>query len=108
MVYPTIEELTERCKQLRAKAITEYTAAQKIIMDAVLLNKFVKLSDYQAKDVKNCLLKLKTATDGFDPKTYPQSIFKSAYSFRFMDPNFYDLVKENYWLTTIKEIFVDM
>jgi hypothetical protein len=108
LVYPTIEELTERCEQLKTKAIIEYTVAQKLTTDAILLNKFIKLSDYQVKEVKNCLLKLKEAIEGFNPKTYPQSIFKSAYSFRFIDPNFYDLVNENYWLRSIKEIFVNI
>jgi hypothetical protein len=108
LVYPTVEELTERCEQLQAKAITEYAVAQKLTTDAILLNKFIKLSDYQVKEVKNCLLRLKEATEGFNPKTYPQSIFKSAYSFRFIDPNLYELVNENYWLRSIKEIFVNM
>lgn len=106
--YPTIEELTERCEQLKAKAVTEYVVAQKIVMNAVLLNKFIKLSDYQAKEVKRYLTQLHSATEGFDPEVYPQSIYKTSYSFRFIDPNFYDLVKENYWLKALKEIFVDM
>jgi hypothetical protein len=106
--YPTIEELTERCEQLQAKAITEYTVAQKIVMDAVLLNKFIKLSDYQVKAVKRYLTQLHSATEGFDPKVYPQSIYKTSYSFKLMDPNFHDLVKENYWLKALKEIFVNI
>lgn len=106
--YPTIEELTERCEQLKVKAVTEYTVAQKIVMDAILLNKFIKLSDYQVKEVKRYLTQLHTATDGFDPKVYPQSIYKTPYSFRLMEPNFYDLVNENSWLKSIKEIFVDL
>lgn len=106
--YPTIEELTERCEQLQAKAILEYTEAQKIVMDAVLLNKFIKLSDYQVKEVKRYLTQLYSNKEGFDPKTYPQSIYKSSYSFRFIDPNFHDLVNENYWLKSLKEIFVNI
>jgi hypothetical protein len=106
--YPTIEELTERCEQLKAKAVTEYTVAQKIVMDAVLLNKFIKLSDYQVKEVKRYLTQLHSATEGFDPKVYPQSIYKTSYSFRFIDPNFYDLVNENYCLKYLKEIFVNI
>ena len=50
--YPTIEELTKRCEELQTKAILEYTEAQKIVRDAILLNKFIKLSDYQLKEVK--------------------------------------------------------
>lgn len=106
--YPTIEELTKRCEQLRAKAITEYAVAQNIVMDAILFNKFIKLSDYQAKEVKQYLTQLQSVTDGFDPKVYPQSIYKTSYSFRFIDPNFYDLVNENYRLKALKEIFVNL
>ena len=105
--YPTIEELTARCEELRAKAMMEYSAGQKIVMDAILLNKFIKLSDYQVTDVKEALTRLQKATEGFDPQTYPHSIYKSAYSFRLMTPDFHDLAKESYWLTSLKKIFVN-
>ena len=106
--YPTIEELTERCEELKTKAILEYTEAQKVVEDAIILNKFIKLSDYQVKEVKRYLTQLYSNKEGFDPKTYPQSIYKSSYSFRFVDPNFYDLVNENYCLKYLKEIFVNI
>ena len=106
--YPTIEELTKRCEELKTKAILEYTEAQKIVEDAIILNKFIKLSDYQLKEVKRYLAQLYSNKEGFDPKTYPQSIYKSSYSFRFIDPNFYDLVNENYCLKYLKEIFVNI
>ena len=82
--YPTLEELTERCEQLQTKAITEYAAAQKIVTEAVLCNKFIKLSDYQVKEVKNALVALKNATETYNPETYPQRMYKSAYSFNIM------------------------
>lgn len=106
--YPTIEELMARCEELRAKAMTEYTVAQKLVIDAILLGKFGELSDYQVREVKNDLSHLQNATNGFDPKTYPQGIYKSAYSFRIMTPDFHDLVKESYWLADLKKILTDI
>lgn len=106
--YPTIEELTERCEQLQTKAILEYAEAQKIVMDAILLNKFIKLSDYQVREVKNDLARLKAATEAYDPKTYPQHIYKTACSFNMMKPDFNDLMQENYWLRSIKDVFVNL
>ena len=105
--YPTIEELTIRCAELRAKAMAEYTTAQKIVIDAILLGKFVELSGYQAREVKNDLFHLQKITNNFDPKTYPQSIYESAYSFEITAPDFPALVKESYWLTDLKQILKD-
>ena len=106
VVYPTIEELTARCEELRAKAICEHAAGQKVLIDAVLGNKFTKLSEYEVREVKSYLTHLEAATKGYDPKTYPQSIYKRAYSFSIMAPNFHDL-KESYWLKALKDIFVN-
>lgn len=102
--YPTIEELTVRCAELRAKAMAEYTAAQKIVINTILCDKFGELSHFQVTEVKNDLFHLQKITNSFDPKTYPQSIYKSAYSFEIIAPDFPALVKESYWLTDLKQI----
>ena len=105
--YPTIEELTVRCEELRAKAMAEYTTAQKIVIDTILRDKFGELSHFQVTEVKNDLFHLQKITNNFDPKTYPQSIYKSAYSFEIIAPDFPALVKESYWLTNLKQILED-
>lgn len=105
--YPTIEELTVRCEELRAKAMAEYATAQKIVIDTILRDKFGELSHFQVGEIKNDLFHLQKITNSFDPKTYPQSIYKSAYSFEITAPDFPALIKESYWLTDLKQILKD-
>jgi hypothetical protein len=104
--YPTLEEITEQCEKLWAKAMAEYSAGQTIVMDAVLLNKFIKLSDYEVKSVRDALRILKEETERFHPKTYPQRIVGQAESFKFVSPDNSSLTRENYWLKDLREIFV--
>ncbi len=104
--YPTLEEITEQCEKVWAKAMAEYSAGQTIVMDAVLLNKFIKLSDYEVKSVRDDLRRLKEETEKFHPKTYPQRIVGQAESFKFVSPDNNSLTQENYWLRDLKGIFV--
>lgn len=104
--YPTLEEITEQCEKLWAKTMAEYSAGQTIVMDAVLLNKFIKLSDYEVKSVRDALRRLKEETERFNPKTYPQRIVGRAESFKFVSPDNSSLTRENYWLKELREIFV--
>lgn len=104
--YPTLEEITEQCEKLWTKAMTEYSAGQTIVTDAVLLNKFIKLSDYEVKSVRDCLKSLRRAVENYDVKTLPQRMVGKSSSFNFIKPDNSDLINENYWLKELKEIFV--
>lgn len=104
--YPTLEEITEQCEKLWAKAMAEYSAGQTLVMDAVLLNKFIKLSDYEVKSVRDCLKSLRSAVENYDVKTLPQRMLGKSSSFNFVKPDNSDLIHENYWLRSIREIFV--
>ena len=105
--YPTLEEITEQCEKLWTKAMAEYSAGQTIVMDAVLLNKFIKLSDYEVKSVRDCLKSLRSAVENYDVKTLPQRMLGKSSSFNFVKPDNSDLINENYWLRSIREIFVN-
>ena len=104
--YPTLEEITEQCEKLWAKTMAEYSVGQTIVTDAILLNKFIKLSDYEVKSVRDDLRRLKEETEKFHPKTYPQRIVGQAESFKFVSPDNSSLTRENYWLKDLREIFV--
>ena len=53
--------------------------------------------------MKDCLANLSTSTSAFDPETYPQSCYGSAFSIRFAKPDYHDL-HPSYYFCRVKEI----
>jgi hypothetical protein len=105
--YPTLEELTEQCEKLWAKHNREYAEAQKIVSDSVITGDFLKLSKYQLETVHRYLLNLSNQVKNNDPKVRPQLLLGKSGSFGFMKPDLSELIHEDYYLKSIKEIFFE-
>lgn len=102
IVYPTIDELTEQCKKIRANYQAQKEEAMDLITKAAN-NLILNANEYELKRIKDYIKTLVSRTDGFDPVKYPQSIYQSAYSFDFVKPTNSDL-QESWYLKQIKEI----
>jgi hypothetical protein len=107
IVYPTLEELTEQCEKLWTKHNREYAEAQKIISDSVITGDFLKLSKYQLETIHRYLLNLSNQVKNNDPKVRPQLLLGKSGSFGFMKPDLSELIHEDYYLKSIKEIFFE-
>ena len=102
IVYPTMDELVEQCKKVRAN----YQAQKEEAMDLVTKaanNLILSASEYELRSLRNYLGTITTRANAFDPETYPQSIYHSAYSFDFVKPTNHDLTKD-WYLNEIKKI----
>ena len=101
--YPTLEEITAQCEKLTAKAEAEYKQASQLVVNAVLDGTIVNLSDYEIKDLKNCLKTLKNAVNNYDPTTYPQRVYRKSSSFDFVRPDNYYLKNKSWYIEQIEK-----
>ena len=102
IVYPTMDELVEQCKKVIAHYKEEKEEAMDLITKAAN-NLILYASEYELKSIKNDIGVLDARIKYYDPTTYPQSIYKLASSFDFIDPANYNL-QESWHLKQIKEI----
>ena len=96
VVFPTIDEIREQCLKIRANYQNQVSIVQKMISDNAT-DLILKLSDYDLKTMKDRFKTLQNRANGYDPNTYPQTIYGKAYSFDFVKPNFYDLTEDWYF-----------
>ena len=101
--YPSLEEITAQCEKITAKAEAEYKQASQLVVEAVLDGTIVNLSDYEIKDLKSCLATLKNAVNNNDPKTRPSRMYRKSSSFRFVSPDYYELVNKSWYLEQIEK-----
>jgi hypothetical protein len=101
IVWPTIDELTEKCKEIvshKHKELADlYDLVSKNLLNATLL-----FSEYEWKRIKECITRIDEEIRRFNPVTYPVAVYKTQASFRLMQPNY---EKDCYWSKSLKEVF---
>ena len=104
LVYPTVEEIKEQCDKLTAKYMKEIEEIETIVSKK-LAEIAVKFSDYEWKELKYNLTVLVEKVCQVNPDTYPEKIYKQAYSFNFVKPDYNDLVNPSYYYKSTMEMF---
>ena len=100
-VWPTMEELAEKCKEIVSFKHRELADLQELVAKN-LLNATLLFTDYEWKRVKECMAHLDAEIRRFNPVTYPVAVYKTQASFRLMQPN-YEM--DSYWYNSLKEVF---
>ena len=99
--WPSIEELTEKCKEIvsyKHKELADlYDLVNRNLLNAVLL-----FTEYEWKRVKECMTRVDEETRRFNPATYPAAVYKTQASIRLMQPGY---GKDCYWSKSLKEVF---
>lgn len=102
VVYPTIDEIKEQCLKIRAHYKEQQEEAMDLITKAAN-NLILNASEYELRSLRNYLGTITTRANAYDPETYPQSLYRSAYSFDFIKPTNSDLTY-TWYLEQIKDI----
>ena len=100
-VWPTMEELAEKCKEIVSFKHKELADLHDLVAKN-LLNATLLFTDYEWKRIKECMAHLDAEIRRFNPVTYPVAIYKTPASFRLLQPNY---EKDSYWSNSLKEIF---
>ena len=104
LVYPTIEEIKEQCDKLTAKYMKEIDEIEAIVSKK-LAEIALKFSDYDWRELKHNITSLVEKVCQVNPDTYPEKIYKQAYSFNFVKPDYNDLVNPSYYYKSTMEMF---
>ncbi len=102
LVYPTLEELTERTQQLQALRLQELNEATKEMTENIMAAA-TKLSKYNWARIQEYITCLVQEAARYDPVTYPQTIYKTMESFDFVKPDSHKLTS-SCWYNSLLEI----
>ncbi len=101
VAWPSIQELVEKCEQVVARKKEELKELTTLVSKYVVAAASM-FSDYEWKRIKECIVNLEKEIQRFDPMVYPNQIYRTATSIRFLE---LDYGKDNYWSKSIKEVF---
>jgi hypothetical protein len=100
--YPTLEEITEKAKAIKAHRMSELKQLDQLFAEHYT-EAAIKFSAYEWKTVQEYIVKLVNEAKRFEPETYSKSILGTAYSFNFIKNP--DYLTNSYWFTHIQELF---
>ena len=100
--YPTLEEIQAKAVKLTAKSILELSKIESL-MSKYALEATTKFSPYEWKTLQEYTKNLMADVKRHDPDTYPQTIVGQQFSFTFVKPDYG--MKENYWFTSLRDLF---
>lgn len=101
VVFPTIDELKNKCEKIRAARKAEYNEISNLI-SASAVSIFTMLSEYEIRSLTSAVKDLNKMLNNYDLETYPQSIRESSYAFSFLK-NDHEL-QPSYYYERCKEI----
>lgn len=105
LVYPTVEEIKEQCEKLTAKYMKEIDEIESNMKMDKIAEIALKFSDYDWRELKHNITSLVSKLCQVNPDTYPEKIYKQAYSFNFVKPDYNDLVNPSYYYKSTMEMF---
>lgn len=96
--YPSLEALTQKAMELTGFVYAEVKELENLFA-AKAFEAACKLSEYEWKELQRYMTALVRSINQYNPETYPQTIYKKAYSFTFMNKKlehcfYYERVKE--------------
>ena len=101
VVFPTIDELKNKCEKIRDVRKAEYNEISNLI-SASAVSIFTMLSEYEIRSLTSAVKDLNNQLNDYNPESYPQSIRESSYAFSFLK-NDYEL-QPSYYYKRCKEI----
>lgn len=102
IMYPTIEEITNKATRITAKRMAELEIVE-FWMKNHALAAATMFNNYEWREVQDCIRHLVGDATRFNPETYPQKILNTSRSFDFVKPEYE--MQENFWFTKLKELF---
>lgn len=103
--YPTIQELTDRCKAIHAKRMTEAAIVENLINGKTFYLASV-LSEYEWKRVRDFIQEIIKRTQKYDSDLKIEEevirMYKHSISFSFMSPTYSDLSDGYYYTELVK------
>ncbi len=102
VVYPTLEEITNKATRITAKRMAELEVVEYWIKNHAL-EAAAKFSSYEWRQVQEYVKHLMADVNRFDPETYPQTIVGQQHSFTFVKPDYE--TNASYWFEYLKEVF---
>jgi hypothetical protein len=101
--YPTLEEIEARCELIQKKCWNDYDDAKQLVVNAVESGAILNVGKYYIPFIFEYLKNLKSAINNWDPKTRAPRLLGKAESLKLMEPDYYELKNESYYLRAIKE-----
>ena len=102
--YPTLEELKEQCQKIYDKVVKELDEVEKVFGTRGV-ELAAKCTEWEWKELRRYLTELINKLIRFDPNKYPDSIYKTSYSFDFVKSTYGEVAKPSFYYEQIKEIF---
>lgn len=101
--YPTLEELTARCKLIQKKCLNDYDEAAKLIAEATLNGKITEVGQWKLTYIFDYLKSLKSAIRNWEPEIRAAKLVGKAESLKLMEPDCYELRNDSFYVKYIKE-----
>ena len=101
---PTLEEIKNQCALIKTKRLAELDEVKQII-NQNLFELMDKLSDYKWKDLRQCVLELDKIVKKYESDNYANYMLGTGSSMDFCKPDWYELVKEPWYYSRLKDIF---
>ena len=105
IAYPTVADIKKQCEKIVAKRFEELTEVESILQKGKITEVAMKLSEYEWKELRNDLNHLASELTTIDPRTYPEKIYGTSYSFSFVSSKNSALSHPNYWYEDIMKMF---
>lgn len=98
ITYPTLDMLKQKATELTDFAVAEVRELE-MLFAAKAFEAACKISEYEWRELQRYMAALVRSTNQYNPETYPQTICKKAYSFKFIEKKlehsfYYEQVRE--------------
>lgn len=98
IAYPTLDALKQKAMELTGFAVAEVKELEALFA-AKAFEAACKTSEFEWRELQRYMTALVRSINQYNPETYPQTIYKKAYSFTFMEKKlehcfYYKQVKE--------------
>lgn len=100
IVMPTMEEIAQQCRRIRAKLAQELTD----VNSKFNLLMCDKISKWEWTNVREYTLAIASTAAKYDPATYPAKIYGTAISINFCKPDYHEL-GDSWYYTKLLEYF---
>lgn len=100
--YPSLDALTEKCHRVVSRRLLELSKVENLLTKHAR-EAALKFSSYDWARVQDYMKNLEALVKDFNPETRPKAMYGKYTSFNFVKSE--DDVKDNYWFTSLVEIF---
>lgn len=99
---PTLDDIKKQCLEVQLKRTTELVEVEKLLNKKTIILA-LRLSEWQWKDLRHCLMSLANQAISFNPDAYAPTILGSSRSIMFCKPDCAEL-KDSWYYTRLIEL----